>query len=304
MTPELRAPTLGDLGELVAFFEGLRDDHGERGMTESQLRDNLTSKRWKPEDNYRVALVDGRIAGWSSLWSPDDQPERIFLNLRVAGRKLPVYSPLLDWAEARAAEIAAGEPGRVNAGAVHDDEVLLAELRRRGYEFARHFFEMKIDLADEPRAPVWPDGLTVRTFTQEDAQAVYDADNEAFEDHWDSFTVSFEEWSHYFLRSSKFDPELWFLVEDGSELAGYALCGNEGGENEGVVNVLGVRRPWRRRGLGTALLLHAFHEFRRRGRDEVGLQVDAENLTGAVGLYERAGMHVARRFERFTKELP
>lgn len=215
MTPELRAPTLGDLGELVAFFEGLRDDHGERGMTESHLRDNLTSKRWKPEDNYRVALVDGRIAGWSSLWSPDDQPERIFLSLRVAGRKLPVYSPLLDWAEARAAEIAAGEPGRVNAGAVHDDEVLLAELRRRGYEFARHFFEMKIDLADEPRAPVWPDGLTVRTFTPED-----------------------------------------------------------------------------------------FHEFRRRGRDEVGLQVDAENLTGAVGLYERAGMHVARRFERFTKELP
>jgi ribosomal protein S18 acetylase RimI-like enzyme len=301
--PELRAPTLADLPELVAFFEDLRDRYGEHAMTEAQLRDNLTSKRWKPEENYRVALVDGNIAGWSSLWSPGDQPERIFLNLRVAGRELPVYSPLLDWAEQRAAEIASGEPARVNAGAVHDDEVLLAELRRRGYEFARHFFEMKIDLSDEPATPVWPDGFTVRTFTPDDARAVFEADKEAFEDHWDSFTVSFEEWSHYFLRSSEFEPELWFLVEDGDQLAAYALCSNEGGEAEGVVNVLGVRRPWRRRGLGTALLLHAFHEFRRHGRDNVGLQVDAENLTGAVGLYERAGMHVARRFERFTKEL-
>ena len=106
MAPELRAPTLHDLPELVAFFEGLRERYGEHAMTEGQLRDNLTSKRWKPEENYRVALVDGRIAGWSSLWSPEDQPERIFLNLRVAGRELPLYCPLLDWAEQRATEIA------------------------------------------------------------------------------------------------------------------------------------------------------------------------------------------------------
>jgi mycothiol synthase len=192
----------------------------------------------------------------------------------------------------------------VQAGAQHDDEVLLAELRRRGYEFVRHFFEMKIDLSDEPTAPAWPDDVTVRTFSPEDARTVFEADTEAFEDHWDSFHVTFEEWSEYFLGSSEFDPELWFLVEDGDQLAGYALCSNEGGETMGAVNVLGVRRPWRRRGLGTALLLHAFHEFRRRGREQARLAVDAENLTGAVRLYERAGMHVARRFERFTKDVP
>ena len=304
MTPELRPPTLLDLPGLVRFFEELHDRYGGQDMREAQLRQNLTTERWKPQENYRVALVDGRIAGWSSLWSPEDQPERIFLDVRAAGRELSIYRPLLEWAETRAAEIGAGDTARMQAGAEHNDEVLLAELRRRGYEFVRHFFEMKIDLSDEPAVPAWPDGFKVRTFTPGDARAVYDADNEAFEDHWDSFTVSFDEWSEYFLGSSEFDPELWFLVEDGDQLAAYALCSNEGGEAAGAVSVLGVRRPWRRRGLGTALLLHAFHEFRRRGRGQARLAVDAENLTGAVRLYERAGMYVARRFERFVKEIP
>jgi ribosomal protein S18 acetylase RimI-like enzyme len=69
------------------------------------------------------------------------------------------------------------------------------------------------------------------------------------------------------------------------------------------VNVLGVRRPWRRRGLGRALLLQAFAEFRSRGRRGVGLGVDGLNTTGAVRLYEQVGMHVARRFDHYRKPL-
>ena len=302
--PELRAPALADLDELVTFFAKDRERYGGHAMTEGQLRDMLTTERWKPGENIRVALDDGRVAGWGGLWSPEGKPERIFLHVRAADRELTLYNPLLDWAEGRAIEIGAGGTTRVQASAEHDDEVLLGELRSRGYEFVRYFFEMKIDLADEPAAPAWPEGLTVRTFSPEDARAVFEADKEAFEDHWDSFHVSFDEWSEYFLKSSEFDPELWFLAEDGDELAGYALCSNEGGKDRGVVNVLGVRRPWRRRGLGTALLLHAFREFRGRGRTTAGLMVDGENLTGAVRLYEQAGMRVARRSERFVKELP
>jgi ribosomal protein S18 acetylase RimI-like enzyme len=63
------------------------------------------------------------------------------------------------------------------------------------------------------------------------------------------------------------------------------------------VNELGVRNPWRRRGLGLALLRHAFAELGRLGADRVGLGVDAENVTGALRLYERAGMHVTRRYD-------
>ncbi len=79
---------------------------------------------------------------------------------------------------------------------------------------------------------------------------------------------------------------------DGDEIAGLSLCrSSEGGDPDlGWVDILAVRRPWRRRGLALALLLHSFHELRARGRPRVGLGVDAENLTGAVRLYERAGM--------------
>src|SRR6266536_1780799 len=302
MEVEVRPPTLDDLPELVTFFDEQRARYGSHAMTEGQLRDNLTSKRWKPDENNRVALVDGRIAGWSSIWSPDGGQERIFLTVRVASLEPAVYSSLLDWAEPRAAELAAGRPARLQASAEQGDETLIAELRRRGYAFARYYFEMQIDLSGELAAPVWPDGLTVRTFRPEDARVVYEANMEAFEDHWDSFSVAFDEWSEYFIGRSGFDPGLWFLVEDSEQLAGFALCSNEGGETS-AVNLLGVRRPWRRLGLGRALLLHAFHEFRRRGRAKASLTVDGENLTGAVRLYEGAGMQDAHRTEHYRKEL-
>jgi ribosomal protein S18 acetylase RimI-like enzyme len=66
-----------------------------------------------------------------------------------------------------------------------------------------------------------------------------------------------------------------------------------------------VRRPWRKRGLGLALLNHSFGEFYRRGYRRVGLGVDAQNLTGALRLYEKAGMRAdpARRFSVYEKEL-
>ena len=67
---------------------------------------------------------------------------------------------------------------------------------------------------------------------------------------------------------------------------------------------LGVRRPWRKRGLGLALLRHSFNEFYRRGKRKVGLGVDAQNLTGALRLYENAGMHVDQTSDLYEKEMP
>jgi ribosomal protein S18 acetylase RimI-like enzyme len=69
------------------------------------------------------------------------------------------------------------------------------------------------------------------------------------------------------------------------------------------VNALGVRRPWRKHGLGLALLTHSFGEFFRRGEQIVGLGVDAENQTGATRLYQRAGMQVASEYVVYLKEL-
>ena len=104
------------------------------------------------------------------------------------------------------------------------------------------------------------------------------------------------------LEASDFDPTLWFVVKDAGEIAGFSLCwaNRFGGPHVGLI---GVRGPWRRRGLGLALLHHSFGEFHRRGERRVGLGVDAENATGATLLYERAGMHVHAEEVVYEKEL-
>jgi mycothiol synthase len=189
------------------------------------------------------------------------------------------------------------EPDRNAAGAYE----------RTGFRIVRHSFEMRIDLAN-PQTPAWPEGVSVRSYTSADEDPVWHAMNEAFADSWDYQPPTAEgraQWRHNTLENPRFDPELWFLAEDGDELAGISLCQwhLSGDPVFGWVQTLGVRRPWRRRGLALALLHYSFAEFQRRGATRVGLGVDAENPTGAVRLYERAGMHVERRNDTWEKRL-
>ncbi len=93
-----------------------------------------------------------------------------------------------------------------------------------------------------------------------------------------------ERWEHLVANDPNFDPDLWFLAMDGDRIVGISLCMPQLGDEKsiGVVGTLGVVREWRHRGLGMALLLHSFHELRRRGRALATLSVDANSLTGAT----------------------
>ncbi len=108
------------------------------------------------------------------------------------------------------------------------------------------------------------------------------------------------------LEDAGFDPTLLFLAMDGDpRIAGINLCRPHSFDDPemGWVGTLGVRRQWRKRGIGLALLRHSFNEFYRRGKRKVGLGVDAQNLTGALRLYENAGMHVHQAYDHYEKEL-
>jgi ribosomal protein S18 acetylase RimI-like enzyme len=124
----------------------------------------------------------------------------------------------------------------------------------------------------------------------------------SFADTWMFEPDPYESWTHWYVEDPSFDPSLWFLAEAGDDLAGIVLARpNESEPGLGWIRILGVVPEYRRRGLGEALLRHTFAEFARRGFEAVGLGVDAENPTGAVRLYERAGMHVARTSLLFEK---
>ncbi|MDQ3876098.1 MAG: GNAT family N-acetyltransferase [Actinomycetota bacterium] len=299
----LRPPTLEELPEITAFFAAIESTYGSGGATEGEIRQWLTSPLFNVEEDIRLASADGQIVGWIDFWDQNRAHNRLFLDVRAHPRDRAVYRRLLDWGEGRARELAEGT-AIVRCGAVSDNEPLAAELSARGFRVVRHFLTMEVDLADEPEPAVWPEGIVVRTFQPDDAQAVYEALNEAFADHWDFVPIPFDEWREFFLASPEFDPSVIFIAEEDGQIAGVSLCRNERRPGTGHVWILGVRRPWRRRGLARALLLHSFAEFRRRGRAKADLGVDAENLTGAVRLYEGVGMHVARRFDSYEKGLP
>jgi mycothiol synthase len=171
----------------------------------------------------------------------------------------------------------------------------------RGYREVRRFYDMSIELKGPQADPAPPDGFTIEVFRSEDARAFHDALDEAFEDHWEHHPIPFDEWWREKQASPGFDPSLWFLVRDSDEVV--ATIRNDAERNGGgYVGALGVRRPWRGRGLGRALLLHTFAEFRRRGFDRVTLGVDAESPTGATALYESVGMKVELQAIVFEKE--
>lgn len=206
---------------------------------------------------------------------------------------------LLERVEERARELGAS---KLLHGAYAEDEDAPPLLEPRGYLPARHYYTMVIELDGPPPEPQWPDGLTVSTFELEDARAYHDALTETFEEEWHFVAMEFEEWKRHRIEQPDFDPTLWFLVRDGAEVAAVIRCDAErfGG---GWVGALGVRKPWRRRGLGEALLLHSFGEFHRRGQPQVSLGVDAQNPTGATRLYERVGMRVKSEDVVYEREL-
>jgi len=168
-----------------------------------------------------------------------------------------------------------------------------------GYTAVRWFFEMerpRIDL--EPAdVPPMPDGLEVRPVTVDDAPAIWAADHDAFQDHWggwDDSEAAMRRWT----ESPEFRPELFVVAFDGDEIAGAVLNGIYPEENEqlglrrGWLDSVFTRRPWRGRGLARALIGRSIKLLAERGMDTAALGVDADNPSGALGLYRSCGFEV------------
>jgi mycothiol synthase len=164
-----------------------------------------------------------------------------------------------------------------------------------GYQEARRFYHMQIDLDTPLEPPTMPEGLKLRPFDPEqDGPAVHAAIEESFRDHWGHIDVPYDAWKRHRLEEPAFDPTMWFIAYEGDEVAGVSLCRRWGDDTPELawLGTLGVRRPWRKRGLGMALLKHSFYVFQQRGYTLGGLGVDSDSKTNALALYERAGMSV------------
>lgn len=308
-----RPPQLGDAAAMAELRNAIHlDEIGSPFTDGSEVRSELSSPGFDPAtDALLVVASSGALVGSLAVWA-EAPYTRIYLDNYVHPdwRGRGIGTLLLDRSEARAAQIAMQAPDGERV-VIHHSVWLGARpserfFEERGYEPVRYFHSLEIDMSEPPPEASWPLGIEVRTIDPDsDYRALYEAEMEAFEDHWGFVRRSFELWKHEVIGSDRFDPTLCFVAENQGEIAGSALCqvGNADDPEAGYLASLSVRRPWRRRGIALALLHHSFGELFRRGHRRVTTGVDSGSPTGAVQLYERAAMRIFRQHAVFEKVL-
>jgi len=300
---EIRPATIDDLDAVAAVMRAADIDvTGGSDLDADMIRDlwsspsiDLTLDAWvvtngDPIVAYAHVQEDGdtRLKGWG-----DVHPGHL-------GRG--IGSALLDQVEARAVErFAAVREGLLDLAVADGNEGATVLMRSRGFGYVRSFRHMEIDLDGAPVDPGKPpDGIVIRGIEPErDLPETHAIFLDAFRDEWGYREVSFEEWKANEVDTPSFDPGFWFIAEDESGPVG-AVSGLIWGQL-GWVGELGVRKPWRGRGIAAALLRRSFSTFGTRGLERVRLNVDADNPTGAVALYERVGMRKVRGWEIYEK---
>lgn len=250
-------------------------------------------QRWDaPSTDNWVAVESGALVGYAGLDENQD-----FVH---AAKDPEVGDALIAHVEHHAR--LRGFP-YVAVVAAPEDAPLYSAVQRNGYRLDRKIFRMWRLLDDELPEPTWPAGVTVRSYTDADAERVHALLDEQYAG-WDPDYVArgHEGWLTFMTEHEDFDPAMWFLVERDGELVACALHWKES-QARGWVKDVVVRESERGRGLAKALLHHGFRAYAQRGADRVGLKVDSTNPTGALQLYERLGFVTDQQLEIWQKEL-
>jgi len=317
-TTIMRPFTFDDAQAVVSLLNAHEQQlYGCDDVDLDEMMNDWTSPGINVDEVIRVVENDqAEIIGYIDVWD-NSKPHVVKYTWGVLHPDAwddELYRKMLTWAEECGRdriELAPPETQVImRQGTSNKDTLRNKALESYGYQLVRHFYRMEIDLDNAPQRPVLPEGITIAPINMEtELRDTLLATDEAFKDHWGYVEQPFEElmeqWEHWISNNHDFDPSLWYLAKDGEEIAGACRCTGKMAEDPdlGWVSQLSVRKPWRRKGLGTNLLLTAFNEYFQRGKSRVGLGVDAASLTNATQLYEQAGMHVSRQYNTYEMAL-
>lgn len=281
-------------------------------LTASQMRMFFEMPDAHPETDVWIVEDEGRIIGYAAdEFDPIDGQGWGECAVHPDHQNRGIGARLLDITDSRIIERTQTEakpdmPLHVLRAASPGDYYAIKLLSDKGYREIRTFYTMQIDLHQPVEVPRLPEGIQLRPFDRErDAHAVHEAHQESFQDHWNHRTNTYDEWKPYTLNHPDGDPSMWLIAWDGDEVAGLAINRTHDSDHpdEAWISVLGVRRAWRKRGLGLALLKQSFALFQQRGYKSAALGVDGSSLTNAVALYERAGMKIQQQRLVYRKML-
>ena len=338
LTPALDLPTLAgftvrhyrgeaDVPALRDVLQADQDADGGEGVITLAMMLNFYRHLTNCDPARDMLLVEGpaglvaygRVA-WVKEHNAPAYQYPISVLVRPEWRRQGLGRALLAWLEARALAVAAeqGHPrppaGRLHWQADSSDRELArtAVLERAGYTPVRYFYEMVRPDLENIRDVNLPAGLEVRPVTPEHYPAIWDANVEAFRDHWGETERTADDYARWLSDEREFQPAIWKVAWDTAtnEVAGMVLGYIIAEQNQKFNRLRGwtenicVRRPWRKRGVASALIAENLRELKARGMTEAALGVDTENPTGALRVYEAMGFRPVQRGAAYRKPFP
>jgi len=297
VTFEVRPPRPEDAAAAAALVNAYDAAYGGDGAwTVADVEDEWrTAAAVAPVDVWLVERA-GHLAGQATLRSRGGGRLQALGWTHPAHAGRGVGSLLLDLTERRAIEVAGTAVVRNSVLAA--DRAACRLLERRGYAAESQHLRMRLELDTSPPPLAPPPRIVLASFRPGVDGAEVDACVEgAFEHAW----AHQAEWRQAKMAERRFDPEVWIVAREGGDVCGVVLCTRQT-FGMGFVESLAVLAPWRRRGIGAALLHEALRRLWAAGERSVGLGVDGDN-SAAIRLYERAGMHVAWTAVQYAREV-
>jgi mycothiol synthase len=286
---ETDAAALTELMAIVAKADGDADH-----MDEASVRESFGDPYREYEHGSIGIFADAALVGYGILTSRESADPRH--KMRYSGSVHPSFrgkglgDQLLGWAESAARplhdERFGGKPLDLDSRCVSGNAAAEALHVSRGFRCARVFRQMTMDLSTLPTFAPMPDGVRAETFTaarSEDARRIR---NDAFKNHWGSVPASPAQWAHM-RESTSFRAAYSLIAYEGNEPLGLLVSHQH--DDDLYIAVVGTRSAARRRGIAGALLSLTLSQAWSDGFASASLSVDADSLTRAVGVYERAG---------------
>ncbi|MEO3820035.1 GNAT family N-acetyltransferase [Plantactinospora sp. B24E8] len=306
----VRRPTLDDVPAILAVVHASDIAAvGHPDFSADDVREALTAPGSDPtRDSWLAVAPDGKVVGWSYL---EDAVTGIRESVTVyvhPERGVAAERPLLARQLARSARRAAesgADRTTVRAMAVPTESRWIATLRAAGFGFVKRYARMRRSLAGLSAVPPSPPaGVTIRPVRAADEaelRTFHRILDTAFRDTDDHQPTSYEQWRARVAALPSVSWDEWLLAVVDGEPAGALRSADQNlDQNEGWVKALAVLRPYRRRGVGAALLGHAFARYAGKGREYAGLGVDLTNPNQPVRLYRSVGL--TTRYEVDTLE--